>query len=68
MHLWFCYPGDYRAFHPDNYPKPFSYLEKLFHPYRDASGKNLDTKLLEQAVQMCFTSYCQAIVYCQSIV
>lgn len=64
MHLWFCYPGDYRSFYPkSDYPKPFILLERLFHPYKDTSGKNLDVELLAEALQKCFTSYCQTIEF-----
>lgn len=64
MHLWFCYPGDYRAFYPNDCPKPFIFLEKLFHPYR---GKNLDTKLLTEAVQLCFGMYGQTIEFISKV-
>ena len=62
MHLWFCYPEDYRSFYPEkSYPKPFIFLQKLFDPYK-AKGK-LDVDVLKEAIQLCFTRYNQTIEF-----
>jgi hypothetical protein len=62
IHLWFCYPEDYRFFYPKEsaHPKPFIFLQKLLHPNREGE---LDIVMLKEAIQLCFRMYSQAIEF-----
>ena len=62
IHLWFCYPEDYRFFYPEesSHPKPFIFLQKLAHARNE--GK-LDIVTLKEAVQLCFRMYSQTLEF-----
>jgi hypothetical protein len=62
IHLWFCYPEDYRSFHLEEsaHPKSFIVLQKLLHLNKE--GK-LDIALLKEAVQLCFNMYSRTIKF-----
>ncbi|QZA58904.1 hypothetical protein [Candidatus Rhabdochlamydia porcellionis] len=63
IHLWFCYPEDYRFFYPEEstHPKPFIFLQKLLHLYKNK--EELDLVVLREAVQLCFGMYSQTIEF-----
>ena len=65
MHLWFCYPEDYRS-SKKPHPKPFIFLEKLFYPFT-GTKKKLDIQVIKEAIDLCFVKYHQTIRFIAEI-